>query len=147
MKKTIIITLITLVVLISAGVGIFNSDWYFNKRVQKSNQINFAIPDSTVTYDYYPSYSDGVLKARFEFHNVNEDFVDFAILLIKDEYIYEKHLLDNDKFLVAKLVVNAGDLSKSGTGTFVAQTKVQITKKEMRKIKFAQDLYREGFIR
>ena len=146
MKKTVII-LVALVALISLGTGILNSDWYYSKAIQDNKQINAKIANSKVTYDYYPSYSDGVLKARFKFYNVNEEFVNFAMLVIENEYIFEKHLLDNNKFLIAKLVVNTEDLVKVEAGTYEAQTKVQMSKKELSKYKFSQDVYRDMFVR
>lgn len=142
MKKTTVLAL--LLALATTAICVYNSDWYFNKKIQKTALQNVKLDD--VTYNYYPSYSNGTLKAKFEFNNVNEDFVNFAIVVINDEYIFEKHLLDADKFMIAKLVVNAGDLIKSEKGKFEAQTQVKITKKELNKVKFAKDVYREGFV-
>lgn len=146
MKKTVIFTVLALfLALATTAICVYNSDWYFNKKVQKTALQNVKLGD--VTYNYYPRYEDGILKARFEFINLDDETFSYVKSFNKDnEPLFSKEYLDKDNFVIASIKLTGGNFSKNGD-IHTAQSQTKITKKEFNKIVADRDAYKTGLIK
>ena len=148
MKKIIIISVIAFVIIsLCIGIGIINSDWYFNKKLQRTSLKDVKLGDSNVTYNYYPKYEKGILKARFEFKNLDDESLTYLKNTNKDtEPLFTKEYMSKDQFVVNSIKLTGNNFSTMN-GIHIAQGQTKISKKEFKQIAFDRDSYMIGLVK
>lgn len=145
-KKIIALAVLSTIIVIGIIIGVINSDWYFNKRVQKSALYDVKL-GGNVTYNYYPMYENGTLKARFEFKNIDDESLAYLKNINKDtEPLFTKEYVNKDQFVVASMNLRGSDFSQNGD-IHTAQGQTEISKKEFKKIVADRDVYKNGLIK